>query len=163
MNLFVTDGWMDSSNQMVARGERPRIEILSLERDKTKGQKGFLPASTTHRVGDDGIHRRNRRSQPFPVGCCPQGSFGCGFSPKINTAGVTFLFRYKNIVVAILGVLVGAAAALVIEMEQPGIRLRHLYNVLHDCLGGFGLRGDAAPVLRNEHGTTKKARVVWEN
>ena len=99
----------------------------------------------------------------FRSGVAPKEALAAGSLHTINTAGVTFLFRYKNIVVAILGVLVGAAAALVIEMEQPGIRLRHLYSVLHGCLGGFGLRGDAAPVLRNEHGTTKKARVVWEN
>ena len=52
----------------------------------------------------------------------------------INIAGVTFLFTYRNIGFAILGMLVGATAAFVIEMERPKFGGRHLYRALHGCL-----------------------------
>jgi len=54
----------------------------------------------------------------FRSGVAPKEALAAGSLHTINTAGVTFLFRYKNIVVAILGVLVGAAAALVIKWSN---------------------------------------------
>jgi hypothetical protein len=78
-------------------------------------------------------------------GVSTSGALAGGSLHTINIAGVTFLFTYKNIGFAILGVLVGATAAFVIEMERP-IFWRHLYRVCRICLTAtlIGLR---LPVL----------------
>jgi hypothetical protein len=52
-------------------------------------------------------------------GLVPNRSLAGGSLHAINIAGVTFLFTYSNIGVAILGMLTGVIAAFVIEMERP--------------------------------------------
>jgi hypothetical protein len=61
----------------------------------------------------------------------------------IKIAGFTFLFTYKNLVVAVLGLLIGGAAALVMEVERARAWLCHAYDVLRVCLEdwGFGVTG----------------------
>jgi hypothetical protein len=79
-------------------------------------------------------------------GVSTSGALAGGSLHTINIAGVTFLFTYKNIGFAILGVLAGATAAFVIEMERPIFWRRHLYRVGRICLTAtlIGLR---LPVL----------------
>jgi hypothetical protein len=163
MNLFATDGWRDSSSPMVATGERQPIEILSPKRDQMKRQKAFsllqLLIELAMTVFIAGIVVPSLiRSR-----VATKEALAAGSLHTIKLAGVTLLFRYENIVVAILGVLVGGAAGLVVETERPIVWLRHLFSVLRGCLGGLRFGDDAARVLRKEDGGTKNARVVWEN
>jgi hypothetical protein len=63
-------------------------------------------------------------------GVSTNGVLGGGSLHTSNIAGVTLLFTYKNIGFAILGVLVGATAAFVIEMERPTFWRSHLSRVI---------------------------------
>jgi hypothetical protein len=63
-------------------------------------------------------------------GVSTNGVLAGGSLHTSNIAGVTFLFTYKNIGFAILGVLVGATAAFVIEMERPTFWRSHLSRVI---------------------------------
>jgi hypothetical protein len=74
-------------------------------------------------------------------GVSTNGALAGGSLHTINIAGVTFLFTHKNIGFAILGVLVGATAAFVIEMERS-----HLSRVCRICLAAT-LVGLRLPVL----------------
>jgi hypothetical protein len=163
MNLFATDGWRDSSNAMVATGEQPRIEIPTSKCDWTKRQKAFslfqLLVELAMTVFIAGIVVP---SLLRPGAATKQALAGSSLH-MIKITGVTFLFTYKNIMVAIVGVLLGGAAAWVIETERPKFWLRHLFGVLHDWLAGRGFGSDAEPVRAKEDAATKNTYVVWEN
>jgi hypothetical protein len=67
-------------------------------------------------------------------GVSTSGALAGGFLHTITIAGVTFLFTHKDIGFAILGVLVGATAAFVIEMEHQIFWHSHLSHVCRTCL-----------------------------
>jgi hypothetical protein len=79
-------------------------------------------------------------------GVSTNGALAGGSLHTINIAGVTFLFTHKNIGFAILGVLVGATAAFVIEVERPIFWRSHLSRVCRICLAAT-LVGLRLPVL----------------
>ena len=72
-------------------------------------------------------------------GVATREALTAGSLHTIKIAGFTFLFTYKNLVAAILGMLIGGTVALVIEVERARLWLRHAGNVLQACLADWGL------------------------
>lgn len=143
MNLFATDGWMDSSNKMAAARRRTLLEVLSPRADNMKWEKGFcrvqlfLGLALTVFIAGIVVPSLVRPS------AATREALAAGSLHAIKIAGMTFLFTYKNLVAAILGVAIGGTAALVIDVERARFWLRHVYDVSLVCLEDwvFGVTG----------------------
>jgi hypothetical protein len=152
MNLFA-NGWMDSSNETGTARRRPVLGIVTPKTDNLKWQRTFslfqlfLGLALTVFIAGIVVPSLVRSA-----GATREG-LAAGSLHAIKIVGFTFLFTYKNLVVAVLGVLIGGAAALVMEVERARFWLCHAYDVLRVCLEdcGFGVtRGrSAVPVVHN--------------
>jgi hypothetical protein len=71
-------------------------------------------------------------------GVATREALAAGSLHTIKIAGFTFLFTYKNLVAAILGVLIGGTVALVIEVERARLWLRHVCKALQACVEDWG-------------------------
>ena len=138
MNLFATNGAMDSSNEMGEARRRPLLEILSPTADNLKWQKGlcrvqlFLGLALTVFIAGivvPSLVRSSAASRAF---------LAAGSLHAIKIGGMTFLFTYRNLVAAVLGVVIGGTAALVIEVERARFWLRYVYDASQVCLQDWG-------------------------
>jgi hypothetical protein len=156
---------MNSSNEIGAVTRRPGLEVASPKGGQVRWEKAFwrvqLFLGLTLTVFIAGI------VVPGLVrsGEATREALASGSLHAIKIGGMTFLYAYKNLVAAILGVLIGGTAALVIEAEGARVWLRHVYKVSQLCLEDwrFGVTGgrsastyiktkmsrQAVPVLQN--------------
>jgi hypothetical protein len=157
MNLFATNGWMDASNEMDAARRRPLLEVLSRRADNMKWKKDFcrvqlfLGLALTVFLAGIVVPNLVRPS------AATRDALAAGSLHAIKIAGMTFLFTYKNLVAAILGVLIGGGTALVIEIEGARFWLRHVYHVLQVCLEDWGF-GDTGGRSASTYISTRMSR-----
>ena len=142
MNLVATNDRVDSANKMGAARRRP-LPVPSPRRDNGSYEKAFcrvqlfLGLVLTVFIAGIVVPSLVRSV------AATREALDAGSLHMIKVAGITFLYAYKNLVAAILGVLVGGAAALVLEVERARFWLRHVCEVSKVCLQHwvFGVHG----------------------
>src|SRR5438445_11168084 len=67
-------------------------------------------------------------------GIATREALAAGSLHALKVASVTFLFTYKNLVAAILGVLIGGSAALAIDVGSSRFWLSHALAIVKACV-----------------------------